>query len=428
MPQPSCQKTPLVVLVLLQLFAVSSAIAADEDLTVFVAKKIVTMDTTNPEATAVATRGKRIVAVGSMGDLKPWLEAYSYSVDETFSDKVLMPGLIDPHLHPMLGAIQLSTNWITPESWALHDETVEGITTQNGFQDRLRALLADERDRSSLFIVWGWSEPYHGPLTRTMLDELSPEQPVFIWQRSVHEGVFNTSALNLMQLTGEDVRAHPQAKQADWEKGHFIEGGFFDIVVPRLGPILFAPEFIDPGFDRNNAYLLSRGVTTVGDMATGGVNWELELAALERNFVDKQAPLRVVLIPDAFKMIAQKGGHEGSFAFIDEQLTSGTLPSPIVGGKRIKLFSDGAMFSLAMALNAPGYVGYGQNEWITPKDDFRELARRYWMEGYKIYVHTNGDMGADFVLDVFEGLQLETPRLKNSVSLEHYGYANERIN
>ncbi|WP_206484246.1 hypothetical protein [Thalassotalea sp. G2M2-11] len=35
-----------------------------------------------------------------------------------------MPGLIDPHVHPLLGAIQFGTTWITPESWLLHDTTV----------------------------------------------------------------------------------------------------------------------------------------------------------------------------------------------------------------------------------------------------------------------------------------------------------------
>ena len=35
--------------------------ASDDKITVFVAKKIVTMDTTNPQATAVAVRGSRVV-------------------------------------------------------------------------------------------------------------------------------------------------------------------------------------------------------------------------------------------------------------------------------------------------------------------------------------------------------------------------------
>lgn len=247
-------------------------------------------------------------------------------------------------------------------------------------------------------------------------------------QRSVHEAVFNTSALEMLELTEEVVNAHPQGDQVNWERAHFIEAGLFEIALPRLASVILSPDFLDPGYARNLDYLRSRGVTTAGDMATGGINWEMEIAALERNIIDTKARLRVVLVPDAFTMLGQKGGHESTFDFIDQQLKSPDLPHPLVGGKRIKLFADGAMFSLLMVLNAPGYVGYGQNEWITPHEVFRKLAKKYWDEGYKIHVHANGDGGIDFTLDVFEELQLEKPRLKNVLTLEHYGYANERLN
>jgi hypothetical protein len=74
-------------------------------ITVFTAKKIVTMDPTRPTATAVAVRDGMILGVGSLQDLAPWLKDKQYKVDSQFKDKVLMPGLIDSHMHPMLGAI-----------------------------------------------------------------------------------------------------------------------------------------------------------------------------------------------------------------------------------------------------------------------------------------------------------------------------------
>ena len=87
----------------------------------YTARKVVTMDPTNPLATAVAVRGGRVVSVGSLEDLRPWLDAHEHTIDERFADKVLMPGLIDPHLHPLMGAMQFSMVWITPEAWRLHD-------------------------------------------------------------------------------------------------------------------------------------------------------------------------------------------------------------------------------------------------------------------------------------------------------------------
>lgn len=412
------------------LFVGSPAIQAAENaetITVYRAKKIITMDVENPHATAVAVRGKRFVAVGSMDDIKPWLDAYPHVIDDTFKNKVLMPGLIDPHMHPMLAAIQFNTFWLSPEPWQLHDESVEATLTPQDFRRRLSAELSRQQalGRKDIFLSWGYSEQYHGKVTRSDLDAMSPQRPVAVMQRSMHEMIFNSAALELLKFKKDDFEGHPQA---NWEHGHFVEGALFDVVLPRLALILFNPTLIDQGYARANDYLLSNGVTTVGDMSTGGANWEIELGALKRNYIDPNTPLRITLHPDAYKMMAQKGGFDEAFAFIDEQLTGGKLPPPLVGGKRIKLFADGAMFSLYMALNEPGYVGYGQNEWITPQDEFKKLAQKYWQEGYRIHVHANGDAGIDFTLDVFEDLQVRYPRLPNSLVLEHYGYANERIN
>ena len=416
-------------LVALFCIAGASALADDnpETITIYTAKKIVTMDAENPHATAAAVRGNRFVAVGSMEDLQPWMDAYPYEIDDTFQDKVLLPGLIDPHMHPMLGAIQFKTFWLTPESWVLHDGFVEATTTPEDFRKRLKAELDRQQaeGQKGMFFSWGYSAQYHGTLTRDDLDAMSPDRPVSIMQRSIHEMILNTAALDFLEFKEEDFGDDPQA---NWDDGHFIEGILFDMIFPRLAPILFDPEFIDPGYARTNAYLLSKGVTTVGDMSTGATSWDLELAAMQRNYVDIGTPLRITLHPDAYKMMAQKGGFDEAFEFVNEQLTGGNLPAPIVSGKRIKLFADGAIFSLLMALNEPGYVGYGQNEWITPQDEFRKLAEKYWKEGYRIHVHANGDAGIDFTLDVFEELQVKYPRLPNSLVLEHYGYANERIN
>jgi predicted amidohydrolase YtcJ len=69
------------------------------EITVFEAKRIVTMDPGRPTARAVAVRDGRIVSVGTRETMRPWLERYRHAVDETFADKVLVPGFVDPHTH-----------------------------------------------------------------------------------------------------------------------------------------------------------------------------------------------------------------------------------------------------------------------------------------------------------------------------------------
>ena len=73
-------------------------------ITLFTARTIVTMDSAQPSAEAVAVEDGRIVAVGSRVDVEAAVGEHPHVIDDTFADRVVLPGLIDQHLHPILGA------------------------------------------------------------------------------------------------------------------------------------------------------------------------------------------------------------------------------------------------------------------------------------------------------------------------------------
>ena len=79
-----------------------------DSITVFVAKRIVTMDPGWPEGTAVAVKDGRILSVGTLEDLEPWLSRFPYKIDFSFKDKVIYPGFVEAHGHPVMGAIAVS--------------------------------------------------------------------------------------------------------------------------------------------------------------------------------------------------------------------------------------------------------------------------------------------------------------------------------
>lgn len=81
---------------------------------VYPARRIITMDPALPEATAVAVEGDRVAAVGPVEDL-----SRLGAVDDRFADAVVLPGLIDQRLHPVLGATTLVTDVIATEDWDL---------------------------------------------------------------------------------------------------------------------------------------------------------------------------------------------------------------------------------------------------------------------------------------------------------------------
>src|ERR1035441_4732880 len=74
---------------------------AEAPLVIYTAKKIITMERGNREASAVAVSGKQIVVAGSLDEVKKFLGNKPYRLDETFASKVILPGFIDQHLHPL---------------------------------------------------------------------------------------------------------------------------------------------------------------------------------------------------------------------------------------------------------------------------------------------------------------------------------------
>ena len=87
---------------------------ARAELVVYTAELIRTMEPALPTATAVAVEDGLIVAVGSEGTLQPLIEARSGRVDRQFANDILLPGFIDPHVHPALPAAVSYTHLTLP--------------------------------------------------------------------------------------------------------------------------------------------------------------------------------------------------------------------------------------------------------------------------------------------------------------------------
>ncbi|MBS1223067.1 MAG: hypothetical protein H6R23_2687 [Proteobacteria bacterium] len=410
---------------LLALAVTTQATAKEQPgpITVFIAKKIVTMDPTRPSATAVAIRGREILSVGSLADLQPWLKAHPHRIDTRFEDKVLMPGLIDPHLHPLLGAVAFQTVWITPEPWNVMGQKTPATNGQDAYRKALESAVAGRMKDGPIFMTWGYSADTHGDLSGDVLDGISRDVPILVLQRSMHEIYINTPMLELLKTKGLDPDKHKDHPQIDWKKKHFWEDGMFGVALPSMAGILLAPAAADPGYRKTRDYLNYNGITTVADMNTGGTDLALEMSALQRNLDTPDSPVRVRLTPDVYKLGLALKSPEAAMKLVGELKAKNTRH--LIFNNGIKLFADGAMFSQAMQLGEPGYIDGHKGEWITQPGPFLDVARSYWNAGYQIHVHTNGDGGARMVLDTLQTLQNEKFRADHRFTIEHYGYADD---
>lgn len=395
--------------------------AAPGDTVVYVAKRVVTMEPANPTATAVAVWNGRVVTAGSIAEVKAALGDRPFRVDETFAGKVVLPGLIDQHLHPFLGALTLAVEVIAPEDWVLPGRTVKAASTPAEYQARLREAVAKGKDSKEWFFTWGYHALWHGKLDRKALDAISTTRPVAIWQRSCHEFYFNTAALNALGITEESVKGKGAwSEQADFAAGHFWEGGL-NLAVGKLVPILASPERMVAGLKQMVAMLHANGVTAFnepGALVTPAI-WKVYQQILG----DEATPFTSTFVADG-RAIVDRVGLDKALEETEKQIAVAPSGKVSFFPKQVKLFADGAIISQLMQMK-DGYLDGHKGEWITPPEEVRKRARLYWNAGYQIHVHVNGDLGLETVLDTFETLMRENPRPDHRSVVVHFANSTE---
>lgn len=398
------------------------------NLTVYTAKRFYTMEQDLPTATAVGVIDGRIAGVGTLEDLQPWMQAHDYTIDETFADRIVMPGLIDPHIHPTLPAVLTQMPFIAPDPWSLPTGEFPGATTPDEYWDLLRRNFNAHDPQDGPFFTWGYHPLFHGTITRRELDEFSPEGPVVLWHRSFHEVFMNSAALAWAGLASEaDLPDVPSVRACvDLDTGHFWEAGIM-AAQPAIQARFMAPERIMGGMQNLAAMIHRGGVTTLADMGTGFfLPPETEAMGLVGIFDNENSPFRMLLTPVETAYMADNVPPDEVLARVEAMEDTGG--EKVFFDRHFKLMADGAFYSQAFQVGDPGYIDGHTGEWIAPPEYTRALAKVFWKAGYQIHVHVNGDEGAQFCLDLLQELLDEHPRADHRFTMEHWGYSTEEQN
>jgi predicted amidohydrolase YtcJ len=386
-------------------------------LRVWTARKIITMEPEPPTATAVAVEDGRIVAVGSLGEVRAALGDRAFEVDDRLAEKVLLPGFIDPHLHPSLAATILPLEIVSAMEWTTPSGRTRAVRGHDAFLGRLRELARARSDDEDWLLVWGYHRPYHGELSRAELDDVSTTRPILVWQRSVHEMFFNSRALSELGLSAADFAAHPQA---DWETGHLWESAVLTLGAPMTRVLAWPPTY-RRGLDMMSQVIHRGGLTTVAEQGFPQLSEWGELLMLHLE-LRKDLPYRFVLVPNAMYLLRKRTSAAEAERAASRMLSRSTDRVRLV--KHIKYYADGAMYSQLMQMSEP-YLDGHHGEWMMSPAEQAAVLDAFWRKGWAIHVHVNGDAGLDRVLDQIEQQQRSHPAPGRRVVLEHYGYARE---
>ncbi len=402
---------PVLTTLFCALALISLGCSTDDTVTLYHAQSIITMDEDQPRAEAIAVRHGKIHAIGSLQAVKQQLQGLPVVEDPRFADKVIMPGFIEPHLHPYLAGVLLPMEFITPHDWNMPGKKVEGVRGQDAYLHKLTQAVEQSDD---WLWSWGYHHYFHGELNRDQLDLIAPDKPVVIWHRSFHEIYLNSAAIKALELTQDE---HPQI---DWAKGHFYENGLKQLV-PHLMPKLTRPWRYLPALTHARDIIHAGGITSVSDGAFGTINFDTEWTALRFSSWNRSSsPFRFSVLADG-KGLGAAMGYESARDFIN-QLSEKNTDQVTFLPKQVKLFADGAAYSQLMQMSE-GYLDGHHGEWLMTPEELETAARVFWRDDYQLHIHVNGDLGLDHTLDIIERLKVEYPRDNHHTTIHHLAYA-----
>lgn len=334
--------------------------------------RIWTGDDARPWAEAMAVDGERILAVGSDADVAPYIAASTERID---GGALVVPGFIDTHVHFLDGGEAL-------ESVQLRDVTSREQFRQR-FADYVRTIEPGE------WILGGtWDhEAWGGELpTRDWIDDLTPDNPVWVYRLDGHMALGNSLALAAAGVDADspDVPGGEIVRDADGRPTGLLKDNAMNPVFAAVPPPPDARR--DRQLHATLEYLAANGVTTVHDMGSFD-----NLAVFRRAHARDALTVRIyAAVPLAeWQRLLDDIARNGRG---DETLTTGVL----------KGFMDGSLGSHTAAMlepfsDAPGDRGM----LVNTLDDIRTWVSSADAAGLHVAVHAIGDKAIRDLLDIF---------------------------
>lgn len=377
------------------------------DIIVFEAKKIITMDSNQPEATHVAVRDGRILAVGGADCAEAWGGG---RVDERLRHVVLCPGFVEGHAHMMAGAM-----W--KYAYAGYHDRIDpdgklwpGLTDIESVINGLSSYEADLPDGDPL-VGWGFDPIFLTTerLNKSHLDQISATRPIAIIYSNFHLMCVNSVAL---EMAGYDAGTNAEGvvKGADGSPtGELQEMAAMFPVMRRLG-VDFRGLSQKKESIRAYAQVAQRaGVTTITDLYS--MMEEADLATMLQVTGQEDFPLRIVPALGA-------SGNPAQIA--DKALALRERSTDKLRLGAVKLMTDGSIQGWTARVKWPGYVGGQPNGiWNTSPKDIHALAEEMQKRGVQMHIHVNGDESAEVALDAIEAAMQKYPWFAHRHVLQH---------
>ena len=352
--------------------------------------KIYTVDEGQPWAEAIAVKDGKILFVGTSS------EADAYKGENTqmkdLEAKFVMPGIIDDHIHPDMGAdnylnvfIQATDNWddVTrkikefreknPNKKWIYGSTIDWLLDDNG-------IIAN----------------YGVPSNKSVLDEIVDDRPIALWDQGAHAMLLNSKALEELGVT--DDSPNPDGGIFVKDKNGKLTGVFREtantLVLNALDNYSLE-EWTEKGM-----------LAFVNEMSSYGVTAMSDAYAVKRNadayaILEKEGKLDLwVNLYMATPL--EYNSEEKRKAQIEFIETSNEYKTDLVYPAGVKYILDGSAAGKTAAMIEP-FIGTDFNGDLRyPAEDIRKGIIEDSKNGLAVKAHSIGDRGIRLLLDIFE--------------------------
>ncbi len=393
--------------------------------TVYRNGRIYTVDANDSVQEALAVRDGRIVYVGGSAGVGAFTGKSTKVVD--LGGRMLMPGLVDGHMHPLEGGTKLlacSLNY-------------EALTVAQ-FRARIQACLDASRDQEPdgwLEVVSWFQQNMVPPGTAVRhadLDLLKTKRPIVVHSSFGHSTLANARAMALARVTAQT--RDPENGKIAHDASGAPSGLFEDAAQSLFDPLL--PKITDA--ERITAArasldaLRKQGVTTFLDASTDAQGIA-PFATLQREGkLTARAHFAVTIEPaegrDPDRAVAALLAVARRF----DQGPVGVRPTITV--RNAKLYMDGV-------ITAPAFTGVMLEPYLTDRgpaenprwvssgnrgpapyfaaDVLKALLLKLAAAGIDPHIHADGDGATRYSLDGFEAMRVQFPGDKIRAAIAH---------
>jgi predicted amidohydrolase YtcJ len=362
---------------------------------------VITVDSGDRIAQAIAVRGAKIIAVGSDAEVALYVGPRTRRID--LAGRTVTPGLIDAHAHFAAGGAGrvFNANVGYPAAKTMAD---------------VAAIVAGRvaKLRPGIWVDGlGWDEGKLAErrfITAKDIDAVSPKNPVWLEHTTGHYGVANSAALALAGITKatKDPANGTIDRYPDGTPTGVLKESAKDLVTSRI------PKWTQRDFEEGIADLaqgfVAEGMTALKEPGINDTIWRAYRATAKAG----KLPVRAFILWRSGKTTDSARALIKLRAAMTRPYVNTGDDHVIAGG--VKVFMDGSGGARTAWMTSDwnknttdvdvGNRGYPAAD----PDTLRKLIRMYHDAGFHVSTHAIGDRAIDWVIDTYATAMRENPK------------------